>query len=66
MIDAADISLRHMRIDMNHARQKTLALFVCLLLALSGALAASLQLSSACPLARHFMTSARRMQSPII
>jgi hypothetical protein len=24
MIDAAEISLRHMRIDMNHARQKTL------------------------------------------
>jgi hypothetical protein len=43
MIDAADISLRHMRIDLNHARQETLALFACLLLALTGALAASLQ-----------------------
>ena len=43
MIDAADISLRHLRIDMNHAPQKTLALFACLLLALTGALAASLQ-----------------------
>jgi len=43
MIDAADVSLRHMRIDMNHARRKTLAFFACLLLALIGALAASLQ-----------------------
>jgi hypothetical protein len=35
MIDAADVSLRHTRIDIN----QTLALFACLLLALTGALA---------------------------
>jgi CHASE3 domain sensor protein len=66
MIDAADISLRHTRIDMNHTRQKPLALFACLLLALTGALAASLQSIQRLGPARHFMTSARRMQSPII
>jgi hypothetical protein len=43
MIDAAEISLRHMRIDMNSRTTKSLALFACLLLALTGALAASLQ-----------------------
>jgi len=56
MIDAADISLRHMRIDINHARQKTLASFACLLLALTEPWRHRCNPSSACRLARHFMT----------